>query len=183
MTRRSFLGPAERLILIRDGFYSPDSGCRRRAAVLLALDRGSTLTGAARSAKCNRSTVYRWLSNYLENRDVAALGDGRRRFAGHPRRRQQRLAGRADTLAALAASRPETPPGRLGLDPRSRAALAALAVDPAAPPRTRYRAALLHALDRGATVATITRAVGCDRATVADAPRLHLRAVLAAAGG
>ena len=112
MLRRSFLGPVERLVLIRDGFYSPDAGCRRRAAVLLALDRGSTLTGAARSARCNRGTVYRWLGNYLEQRDVAALGDGRRRYTGRPRSLQRDLAARAEALDALIAAELAADPAR-----------------------------------------------------------------------
>lgn len=182
--RPRLLGPVERLILIRDGFYAPDAATRRRAAVLLALDKGATVMAAARSARCNRSSVYRWLANYLERRDPAALGDNRRRAAGGPRQRDRRLLERAAALVALADARPEPADdglGRLHLDRSGRRALWLLALDPAATPRLRYRAAMLRAVDLGLPTTTIARAVACDRQTVTNASRLHLHKTLSAA--
>jgi len=176
--RRPFLSPVERLVLVRDGFYAVDPACRRRAEVLLSLDRGAALSEAARTARCSRSSIYRWLSHYLGERDPAALGDNRRRYAGRSRERRRVWTARAGALLALTAMRPDAGPGRLGLEAADRAALAGVAADPDAAPRDRYLAAMLRALDRGVPISTIARAAGCDRKTVYRAPRHHLRRLL-----
>lgn len=178
MPRKAFLGTIERLILVRDGFYSPDPDCRRRAAALLAMDRGATLSDVARSANVSRDSVYRWLSNYLQQRDPAALRDNRSRHAGRPWHRRRDLAARAAAVLALADGGPRGGAGRLGLDAAARDVLVASARDATLPPRTRFRAALLFAIDRGLPNATIARAGGCDRHTVAKAPSRYLRRLL-----
>src|SRR5690606_26706804 len=122
--------------------------CRRRAVVLLAVDRGSTLSAAARSAGCNRDSVYRWLAKYLRQRDPAALRDARRRDPGRPSHLRRAQADGAAALVALVRSAPGggfgsgSGPGRLGLDRSARAVLDAAAGDLARPPRTRLRAAI-----------------------------------------
>jgi len=172
-----FLDPVERLILIRDGFYSPDARCHTRAAAILALDRGQPLSRVARSVRCARDTLYRWLAKYLENRDVAALRDARTRDA---RRRTRRLkAGRVAALIELAASVPDPETGRLGLDPAARESLGRLAAAAGSDPARRYWAALLVAFDRRAPVADIARAAGCAANTVYEAPARHLPGLLA----
>lgn len=178
-----FLNPVERLILIRDGFYSPDARCHTRASALLAIDRGHSVRSVARSVRCSRDSLYRWYGQYLENRDVAALGDGRSRAA---RRRARGLA--ADRTAALlelaeTAARPADAPGRLDIDGPDRAALRRVADgrEPNAKLFHRYWAALLLAFDRGVPVATIARTAGTDRSTVYKAPARHLARVLATA--
>jgi transposase-like protein len=173
----SFLGPLERLELVRDGFYSPDRRQHTRAAALLALDRGHTISYVARSVKCHRHTINRWLARYLEIRAPAALQDGRAREA---RRVSARLRpARASRLVALAAATGLDPaaPGRLDLDARQRARLAHLAAK-APDVSRRYWAAMLWAFDRGGAVSTIARAAGCHRDVVYEAPKRHLARVL-----
>ena len=68
-----FLGASERLVLIRDGCYSPDSRRRVRAAMILGLDRGMAVTEVARGAGCHRTTVYYWLHLYKKYRDPSTL--------------------------------------------------------------------------------------------------------------
>src|SRR6478752_3578528 len=98
-----FLEPVERLVLIRDGLYAIDEAVRKRAAMVLQLDRGSNFTRVARSVKCHRYTVKFWYLRYLERRTPAAL-----RLATDPhRRREDRVnhAARARALVILAESR------------------------------------------------------------------------------
>lgn len=178
-----FLGPVERLVLIRDGFYSPDARCHARAAALLALDRGHSVSSVARSVRCARETLYCWLDRYLEKRDVAALCDRRTR-AAHRRARRLRPA-RAAALVELARAcgRPEAEPGRLGLDPAAREVLARTASAAEPDPARRYWAALLLAFDRGVPVTDIARAGGgLRRGTVYEAPTRHLPRLLAGGG-
>jgi transposase-like protein len=179
-----FLAPVERLILIRDGFYSPDARCHTRAAAILALDQGHSLRSVARSVRCHRDTLYRWLDKYLEKRDVAALSDGWTRAA---RRRTRRLwPQRAAALVALAGEfgRPEAEPGRLNLDPAARAILARAASEAEANPARRYQAALLWAFDRGLPVSAIARtAGGISRRILYEAPARYLPRILGAGAG
>jgi transposase-like protein len=173
----SFLGPLERLELIRDGFYSPDRRQHTRAAALMALDRGLSMSRVARSVKCDRDTLYRWRDRYLEIRSPAALQDGRGRAAR--RAKARRRAPRAAALVALAAARGRVAeaPGRLRLDPAAQQHLARLAAG--SPDLTRrYRAALLWAYDRACTITDIARVAGIDRHTVYQAPARHLARVL-----
>ena len=72
-----FLGTRERLILVRDGYYGAGRRTSRRAAMLLALDRGETPSAVARAVRCARTTVYYWLHRYLQHRDVCALRGGK----------------------------------------------------------------------------------------------------------
>ena len=168
---RPFLEPVERLVLIRDGLYHHDDACRRRAAMLLALDRGSTLSAVARSSRCQWSTVKFWLSRYLENRTPACLLDARNPAV---RRSQSPLIPiRARAVLALAESAPASSPGHLGLDPSARDALlhaARATSDPAA----RLRSSQLLALDRGVAASVIARASGCRRTTIHDLLALTL---------
>ena len=68
-----FLGAWERLVLMRDGDYSTDVRRRRRAAMLLSLDRGNSAATVARMAGCSRTTVYYWLRLYKQYRDVSVF--------------------------------------------------------------------------------------------------------------
>lgn len=173
----SFLGPIERLELVRDGFYSPDRRQHTRAAALLALDRGYSLAYVARSVNRDVQTVKAWRDRYLEIRTPAALQDGRRREA---RRATIRLRpARAKKLLALAdeAGLDPSTRGRLRLGVPKRARLARLAAE-AADPSRRYWAALLWAFDRGAAISSIARAAGCCRGVVYGAPKRHLARVL-----
>ncbi len=79
---RPFLEDLERLVLLRDGYYSMDTCRRRRAAMLLALDRGTSATWIARMAGCSRATVYYWLHLYKQYRDVDVLSRGKSRSQG-----------------------------------------------------------------------------------------------------
>jgi hypothetical protein len=177
-----FLGPVERLILIRDGFYSPDARCHTRAVALLALDHGYSVRSVARSVRCSRLTLYRWLDRYLEKREVAALSDGRSRES---RRRTRRLkVARAAALRELAATVSDPAVYRLDLDPAAREVLQRAASDAEPCPIRRYWAALLVAFDRGVPVAEITRtAGGISRRTVYEAPTRHLPRILQAGAG
>lgn len=176
-----FLDPLERLILIRDGFYSPDARTHTRAAAILALDYGHPLRRVARSVRCDHTTLYHWLDRYLEKRDVAALGDGRTRDV---RRRTRRLKpARAAALLELAHAAPPAEPPRLPLDPPARDALARLATDAEPDPTRRYWAALLFAYDRRVPVTDIARVAGCDRRTVREARARHLPRLLADGAG
>jgi hypothetical protein len=177
-----FLGAAERLVLMRDGFYSPDARLHTRAAALLALDRGHSLGGVARSVRCDRDTLYRWIDRYLEKRDVAALCDGRTRDA---LRRARRLKpARAAALVELAKlGRPANEPGRLDLEPSAQEALARLASVAEPDPIRRYWAALLLAYDRALPITDIARVAGCHRSTIYEAPARHLPRLLGGGAG
>lgn len=177
-----FLDPVERLILIRDGFYSPDARCHTRAAALLALDHGHPVRSVARSVRCDPDTLKRWCARYLENRDVAALRDGRTRES---RRRTRRLTHtRAAALHRLAhAAGAEAAASRLALDPVAQGILQRAASAAEANPTHRYWAALLWAFDRGATISAIARAAVCCRRVVYEAPTRHLPRILAAGAG
>jgi hypothetical protein len=179
-----FLDPVERLILIRDGFYSPDARCHTRAAALLALDRGHSLRSVARSVRCDPDTLYRWLDKYLEKRDVAALRDG---TTAEGRRRSRRLLpARAAALVELAGEhgRPGPEPGRLALDAAAQALLERTASAAEPDPTRRYWAALLLAFDRGLPVAEVARvAGGLSRRTVYEAPARHLPRLLGRGAG
>lgn len=171
-----FLDPLERLLLIRDGFYSPDARLHTQAAALLALDRGLPLRDVARSVRCDPDTLYRWRDRYLENRDLAALRDARSR---HAARRTTRLRpARTAAVLALAEHHPGPDARRLGLDDDARARLAAAAADPKSTPARRHWAALLLAYDRGVPVTHIARATACSRRTIYEAPARHLPAIL-----
>jgi transposase-like protein len=68
-----FLGAWERLVLMRDGYYSTDKRRSRRAAMLLALDQGTSAATVARMSGCSRTTVYYWLHLYKQYRNVAVF--------------------------------------------------------------------------------------------------------------
>src|SRR5919202_3543280 len=74
----------------------------RRLAALLLVAEGSSVAEAARRCRVDRSSVHRWLAQYLAQRDTTALVDRPR--SGRPRR------GTALTAQRLAAA--------LGRDPR-----------------------------------------------------------------
>ncbi|MCU1376839.1 MAG: hypothetical protein JWO68_4125 [Actinomycetia bacterium] len=154
-----FLGPLERLILIRDGIYSTDPRCARRAAMLLALDRGATPSSIARGAGCHRTTVYYWLRLYKEYRDPAVLSGGEPQSAGVPRP--------GDRAAAVLALRPEplprgARPARAPLDPLALAALQFEAEhDPR--PRRRLASAIAVACERGVPASKVALAAGMSR--------------------
>jgi len=147
-----FLDPAERLVLIRDGLYSDDAAVRKRASMVLELDRGSNYMRVARSQKCHPRTVRYWYFRYLERRAPAAL-----RLANDPHRRyedQANHASRARALVALA----ESHKGRRlpwSAEERDRVIHDARS---AANPHLRYRQAIRFALDRHAPTAAIARA-------------------------
>lgn len=147
-----FLDPAERLVLIRDGFYSDDEAVRQRASMVLELDRGSTYTSVARSQKCHPRTVKYWYLRYLERRSPAAL-----RPANDPHRRYEDKANHASRARALVALAESHHGRRL---PWSAAERDRVIHDArcAANPRLRYRQAILFALDRHVPTAAIARA-------------------------
>jgi transposase-like protein len=79
-----FLGAWERLVLMRDGYYSADKRRSRRAAMLLALDRGNSAATVARMSGCSRTTVYYWLHLYKQYRDVAVFSPATNRQTASP---------------------------------------------------------------------------------------------------
>jgi hypothetical protein len=160
-----FLEPAERLMLIRDGLYSGDAVVRKRASLVLALDRGSNFMRVARSANCHRNTVKYWYLRYLERRTPAAL-----RHKHDPTRRyedQINHAARARALVVLAESRGGRRRGRLPWTAEAREQVAHDARS-AADPSVRYRQAMRFALDRGASMEAISRAASCWKSVVND---------------
>jgi hypothetical protein len=157
-----FLEPAERLVLIRDGMYADDATVRKRAAMVLELDRGSNFMRVARSVKCHPYTVKYWYLRYLERRTPAAL-----RLANDLYRRREdqvNYPARARALLILAESRTER---RLPWSAEERAQVAHDA-RAAADPSVRYRQAMRFALDRGVPTASIARAAACWQAVVTD---------------
>lgn len=174
----SFLDPAERNDLWTRGVHGPDPVLARRARALLALDQGFSLARAARLGACHRTTLWSWRRRYLEDRVTDALAD--RRLATPARRlADQRLPARAAALWDLARKQGRQAPGtgRLALGLRDNERLVA-AARRHPDPLTRFRAALLVAHDRGASVTAIATAGCCCRSTVQEAPRRHLHRLL-----
>lgn len=152
-----FLDALERLLLIRDGYYSADPHRSRRAAMLLALDRGMPLSSVARSAGYARTTVYYWLRLYLHHRDPATLAGRDSATAG------RRGAEMAAAMNAMPGDREAA--GVLGLDEAARHALRLDAeVDP--DPALRRRAAILWALERGVAASHVAHVAGTSRRNV-----------------
>jgi hypothetical protein len=143
--------------------YAIDATVRKRAAMVLELDRGSNFMRVARSAKCHRDTVKYWYLRYLERRTPAAL-----RLANDLyRRREDQInhAARARALVILAESRTEE--RRLPWSAEERAQVAHDARS-AADPSVRYRQAMRFALDRGVSASSIAKAAACWRGVVND---------------
>ncbi len=159
---KPFLKPIERLILIRDGLYGGDPDCRRRVAALLAMDRGLPVPLVARTVNCHRMALYSWRNRYLEHRDVAVLRDGRR--AETARRLRALMGDRVPRLRALLARLPAGP-GRLPLTDDERRQLATNLRE-ASDASVRRQAAMVLALDRGASLRQVALAAGCDQRTV-----------------
>lgn len=175
-----FLDPVERLALVRDGFYSHDARQHTRAAVLLSLDRGCSISDVARSVKVTRHTIKSWRDRYLEIRTPAALEDGRSRRARRAAARRRPT--RTRLVYELALVGPADAAGRLDLDAGSRAELARLAVECPDPER-RHWAAILWARDRGVPVSVVARAAGRHRSTLYRDPARRLAWVLDGRGG
>lgn len=156
-----FLGPLERLRLVRDGYYASDRRRRRRASMVLALDRGQTPAQVARTAGVARTTVYGWLRRYLEDRDPASLSG---RETGRPARPPDPSRSRA--VSRLVGG-PSPHRGRLQRDrPRFEAASkAARGRDR----RARLRAEVLLAIDRGVSVTKVAGAARWSRQTIYQA--------------
>jgi transposase-like protein len=174
----SFLDPAERNDLWTRGVHGPDPVLARRARALLALDQGFTLTRAARLGGCNRTTLWDWRRRYLEDRVADSLSDRRIGTAAW-KLAEQRLPARAAALWDLARSQGKPAPreGRLRLGRRDTERLIR-AARRHPNPLLRFRAALLVAYDRGASIAAIAGAGCCCRSTVKAAPRRHLSRIL-----
>jgi len=151
-----FLGALERLVLIRDGVYSPDARLRVRSAMILGLDRGMTAKEVARRAGRHRTTVYYWLRLYKKYRDPRAL-TGEDPHGGASARRVGQ-GGRAPAVNALrrspTRSRPVSP---LGPWVRRRLMRAART---AADPARRLDAAIAWARVRGVEPCRIAKAAG-----------------------
>ena len=164
-----FLTPVERLLLVRDGYDSPDPACRRRAAMILALDRGMKVSHVARAARCDPSLVTYWRDRYLDLRDVASLRSRDRK----PKPTMALQIARLRRVAALVGTHPEG--GRLPIDADARAVLAAQADAPDLP--LRRRAAALLALDRGATLHAVGLALGSHRGCIHHLRRRYLESL------
>jgi transposase-like protein len=175
----SFLDPAERNDLWTRGVHGPDPALARRARALLALDQGFPPARVARMCGCSRHTLWDWRRRYLEDRVCTALAD-RRTDRTARRTAALRRPAHAAALCELARQHGPTAPraGRLALAPRDAARLCKAARSHPVE-KTRYRAALLLAYDRGAPVCALTAAGACARSTVYDAPR-HLPRLLEA---
>jgi hypothetical protein len=162
---KPFLEPIERLVLIRDGIYAMDDACNKRARLIMALDRGSTITHAARSEKCSPRYVKYYLSRYLEHRTPAAL-----RSWGDPARTYYdsfQQSSWARHLVILGGAQPAERGGVLPLSDEERRELEYQS-HAASDPEVRYRAAIRFAIDRGANLCAIARAAARHRNTIRD---------------
>jgi transposase-like protein len=155
-----FLGASERLVLIRDGYYSPDLRRRRRAVMLLALDRGVPASSVARTVGCARTTVYYWLRLYQEHRDVEALSGGFSRSGGL---RPTRTAAVLNSLKPDATRRTRRPAAPMDARARRRLRLDA-EVHP--DPRRRLGAAMAWAMERGVAAEHAAHVAGVSRQAV-----------------
>lgn len=152
-----FLDALERLLLIRDGYYSPDPNRSRRAAMILAVDRGDSAASVARSAGCSRTTVKYWVRLYRHHRDPGALSGGRSDKIG---RRAIEMAAALNAMAGRAAKARV-----LGLDPEGRRRLR-LDAEIAPDPTQRRRAAILWAVERGVPAPHVAHVAGISRQAV-----------------
>lgn len=156
-----FLDAVERLILVREGYYSSDACLNRRAAAILALDAGTRVASVARLAGCSRTTVYAWLRLYQYHRNPEALSGSQSGSQWyHSGRRGFEVAAALNAMEGRRSVR-----SGLGLEKPARHALR-LDAHIAADPRQRRRSAILWSLDRGIPPAHVAHVAGISRQAV-----------------
>ena len=166
-----FLGSRERLVLIRDGYYSIDPRRSRRAAALLALDRGVPAAAIARQCGCSRATVYAWLHLYKQYRDPAALSPGQPRRRPTPEEQ-------SEAARLVNALEWEPVAGWPPMSERAREALRRDALHHRDPGR-RLASAMAWAIERGVSPTRVGLALGISRQGVHSAWKRRRIALIA----
>ena len=162
---KPFLEALERLQLVRDGYYSDDWGQHRRAAMILAVDRGTPVSSVARLAGCSRTSVYYWIRLYRHHRDPEALANAHSRGLG------QWDAEVAAMLNAIEGREPPLP----SVEAATTGLLLRLDATIAADPRRRRKAAILWALDRGVPPTHVARVAKVSRQAIHQLRRRRAR--------